>query len=254
MRPLDFLIIGAQKSGTTSLRRYLAKNLDVIRMSQAGELHFFDDESVDWNHPDYEAYHQKFASLNTRFQDIHKLGESTPIYLYWRPCVARIHAYNPRIKLILVLRNPMDRAFSHWNMEWRRQRDPLSFSEALSQETERAANVYPLQDRNYSYLDRGRYVEQVTRVYSFFAPEQVLILKAEELFQSPASSLERIEAFLNCRLANREPERMRAGIYSSSLGATDWQWMYSRIADDIHQLEHLLGWDCRDWHTPPAGP
>jgi hypothetical protein len=247
---LDFLIVGAQKSGTSSLRRHLAKNRDVITMSKAGELHFFDDESLDWTTPNYEAYHAKFFSLDTPNRPGNRRGESSPIYLYWRPCISRIHTYNPNIRLIVLLRNPMTRAFSHWSMESSRERDPLSFGEALRSENERCATALPLQHRTFSYLDRGRYFDQLTRIFSHFPREQVLVIKAEELFQTPELSLDRLEAFLGCPLSDRSPEHKRSGLYSTSLELVDWQWMYERLVPDIRQLEALLGWDCQDWHQP----
>lgn len=251
---LDFLVIGAQKSGTSSLRRYLAKNRNVITMSKAGELHFFDNESLDWSHPDYEAYHAKFFSCETPNNPGRKRGESTPLYFYWRPCISRIQAYNPGIRLIVLLRNPMTRAFSHWSMERSRDQDPLDFGEALRQEAQRCASSHPLQNPRYSYLDRGRYCEQLTRVYSFFPPEQVLAIKAEEFFQTPDLRLDRIETFLDCSLSDRGREHKRGGIYGTALGLDDWSWMYERLEPDIRQLERLLGWNCADWHQPPASP
>ena len=251
---LDFLIVGAQKSGTSSLRRHLAKNRNVITMSRAGELHFFDNESIDWTSPDYEAYHAKFFSLDTPNRPGNLRGESSPIYFYWRPCISRINTYNPSIKLIVLLRNPLARAFSHWSMESGRNRDPLSFSEALRNEEARCASAMPLQHRTFSYLDRGRYCEQLSRIFSLFPRDQVLVIKAEELFQTPDLSLDRIETFLGCPLAARDPVHERSGKYTSSLQFADWEWIYERLAPDIRQLEALLAWDCQDWHQAPPPP
>jgi hypothetical protein len=251
---LDFLIAGAQKSGTTTLRHLLAKNWEVVTMSRGGELHFFDNERIDWDNPDYDAYHTHFFTANTPTNPGRKRGESTPIYLYWRPSISRIHAYNPDIQLIILLRNPMLRAFSQWSMERNRNRETLTFAEAIRSEEERCALRHPLQDPRHSYLDRGRYFEQLKRVYSFFPPEQVLAIKAEEFFQTPDASLDRIGSFLGCPLRKREREHRRGGIYGTALEMTDWLWMYERLGPDICQLETLLGWNCRDWHTPPLTP
>src|SRR5205807_7639809 len=93
----------------------------------------------------------------------------------------RIRDYNPTIKLIILLRNPIDRAFSHWNMQRDRKLDALDFLEAVKQEENRAREAYPLQLRKFSYLERGFYSEQMERVFKFFPREQVLVIKFDDL-------------------------------------------------------------------------
>ena len=110
---VTFLVAGAQKGGTTALFDYLADYPD-IALSDVKEVHHFDDEAVDWAAPDHAAYHAHFPPPDGR-----PCGEATPIYIYWPNSLERIHAYNPAMKLIITLRDPVERAWSGWRMETR---------------------------------------------------------------------------------------------------------------------------------------
>jgi hypothetical protein len=124
---VGFVIAGTQRGGTTTLYEYLRRHPHIC-MPAEKELHFFDNEDL-WRlqpHP-YELYHAAFA-----VEPSHRLlGEATPVYMYWEPALSRIREYNPAMKLILILRNPITRAYSHWNHERPAGREALSFREAL---------------------------------------------------------------------------------------------------------------------------
>src|SRR6266576_2993490 len=170
---LDFVIAGAQKSGTTALHYFLSKHPE-ITMGDQQEIHFFDDEKVFAGNVDYQLLHRHYSAATGSIA-----GDCTPIYLYWRSAMERIWRYNPGMKLLILLRNPIERAFAHWNMQRSKGREPLDFLEAIQAEKRRAAEAAPLQSRRYSFVDRGRYAEQLERVFQFFPREQVKIIKAE---------------------------------------------------------------------------
>ena len=110
---VDFLICGTQKGGTSALHEYLSEHPDLC-LSATKELHFFDNEELfQQGAPDYAPCHAAFRQK----MPSQLAGESTPIYMYWEPSPKRIWEYNPRMKLIVLLRNPIDRAYAHWNME-----------------------------------------------------------------------------------------------------------------------------------------
>src|ERR1051325_3115799 len=109
---LDFILAGAQKSGTTALHYFLSRHPD-ITMGDQQEIHFFDDEQIFSGPVDYELLHRHYAST----EKSQLAGDCTPIYLYWKPAMERIWKYKPTIKLLILLRNPIDRAFAHWNMQ-----------------------------------------------------------------------------------------------------------------------------------------
>jgi hypothetical protein len=95
---VNFVVAGAQKSGTTSLYHYLSQHPD-IQMSKIKETHFFDDDDFFKSKPiNYSAYHQYFLPA----QNKKLLGEATPIYMYWTECAKRMYEYNPDLKIILI--------------------------------------------------------------------------------------------------------------------------------------------------------
>jgi hypothetical protein len=119
-----FVIAGTQKGGTTALASYLYEHPE-IGMPTVKEVHFFDTEDHFASaEVDYAKYHAYFdPAVRKRL-----LGDATPIYMYWDAAPPRIWQYNPAMKLILLLRNPITRAYSQWNMERERGSDPLRSS------------------------------------------------------------------------------------------------------------------------------
>src|SRR5437763_9077543 len=112
--------------------------------------------------------------------------------MYWNNAPERIWSYNPAMKWIMILRNPVDRAYSAWNMERNRGADSLSFEQAIEQEAERCREALPLQHRIYSYIDRGFYSSQVRRIFNIFGREKCLVLLNEDLKQEHQGNLNRI--------------------------------------------------------------
>jgi len=241
---VEFLICGSQKGGTTALHSYLQSHPQLFLPNQK-ELHYFDDENENWKNPNYEVYHQHFAVANTE-QEL--WGEATPIYMYWNSSPARIWHYNPRIKLIALLRNPITRAFSHWNMERQRNADDMGFVEAIKKETERCRNALPLQHRVYSYVDRGFYSQQLRRLWSFFPHKQVLVLRQEQLQQNPELTMEQIYKHLGIdNVPFTGVQQLHALPYEDPMPAAARDWLRQHFLWEIMQLEAMLGWDCQNW-------
>jgi hypothetical protein len=264
---IDFIGVGTQKGGTTSLNRYLSKHKDICIPER--EMHFFDDETQDWESPGYDSYHAYFnasesglghghasvpATSNAFNNDSPRRvrGEITPIYMYWEPSIERIYRYNPDAKLIILLRNPTARAFSHWAMEKSRYQENLCFSEALRQESARCAQAATNnQHRIFSYLERSRYSLQLKRILRFFSHSQILVLRSEELFREPHVSLLKVTNFLEVTpLTRLGAIHARQGVYPVTLSHADWKFMVDELESDISSLETLLDWDCSEWRRP----
>jgi hypothetical protein len=211
---IDFLICGTQKGGTTSLYAYLKKHPEIC-MADYKEIHFFDTEKYfQYRYPDYRIYHECFHPSPRHLL----LGEATPAYMYWYSAPRRIWEYNPNMKLILLLRNPIERAYSHWNMQRERGYDELSFLEAIKAEETRRRDALPYQNRRFSYLDRGFYSEQIKRLQTFFPEKQIKIFKSESLRQDPQRVLEEIYRYLGVSsIENAESLRQKAGVYRTSM-------------------------------------
>jgi hypothetical protein len=248
-RRVGFLVAGAQKGGTTALHAYLAGH-PAICMARGKEVHFFDNEKrFRGGKPDYAAYHRHFAPKVAG----QLLGETTPIYMYWYAAPRRIWEYNPKMKLLIILRNPIERAHSHWNMERVRGKEPLSFAEAVRKEARRCRKALPLQHRLYSYVDRGFYSEQLRRLWFWFPREQTLVLRNEALRADPAATLDRVWDFLG--VERQAPARAReehANPYSGGLEKAEWGLLRDIYEFEIRALERMLGWDCSDWLRPPS--
>src|SRR5260370_2732747 len=172
---LDFIVAGAQKSGTTALHYFLEKHPN-ITMGDQQEIHFFDDEAMFVDQVDYKQLHKHYPLLAPSTI----AGDCTPSYIYYEPAAERIWKYNPTIKLIVLLRNPVERAFAHWNMQRFKGREPLDFFDAVREEQTRIAGAPPAEVRRFAYVDRGFYARQLERLFKFLPREQVKEVKFEE--------------------------------------------------------------------------
>jgi hypothetical protein len=190
---VSFLVAGVQKAGTTALHDYLSQHPQLC-LPQVKEPHFFDDDDRDWARPDYSDYDDLFADRGDRL-----CGECTPIYLYWPNCLERAHAYNPDMKVVVSLRDPIERAWSHYRMERARGAETLTFSKAIREGRARFSPDTPHggYHRVYSYVERGFYKAQLERLGSIFPQRQILTIQAEELRSNPRETLDRLCDFLN---------------------------------------------------------
>src|SRR5215208_2982640 len=183
----DFVIIGAQKGGTSFLY-YLLTRHPLVEPAARKELHFFDqperfDNGAEW-------YRRCFPRSAWKDGRRSITGEATPSYLFDPPVAKRMAGVVPQARLIALLRNPIDRAYSHYQMQVKRGTEPSPFEEAIEQQ--------------YSYVSRGIYVDQLLRWFEFFSKEQMLILKSEDFFERPVETLKVVLTFLD--LPDWQPE------------------------------------------------
>lgn len=241
---VSFIVAGAQKAGTTALYDYLAED-PAIAMARIKETHFFDDEARDWSPPDYGDYHALFDAPDGR-----PCGEATPIYLYWPRSLERIAAYNPAMRLIVLLRDPVERAWSHWRMEHFRGVEPLSFSEAIRGGRARLFESQPWgYHREFSYVERGFYGEQLERLFALFPRDQALILRSTDLQDHPARTLAQARAFIGAPpAADAEPRRVHVGATAAGLDLApeDAAFLRALYARDDERLKALTGFSFQD--------
>jgi hypothetical protein len=239
---VDFLIAGAQKAGTSALFSYLGEHPEIC-LSLKKEVHYFDHGRITRLPHSDRYYHSWFPEdPGDRL-----VGEATPIYLYWKSAPRRIQRYNPGMKVVVLLRNPITRAYSHWNMERQRGTEPLEFLEAIRTEAERCRAVHPLQHRHYSYVDRGRYAGQLRRLRDCFPEEQILCLQHEELLQEPQNFLDQVTRFLGVSDLPCTPRTVHAVPYDEPLPREAHELLVELLGPEIEALEELLGWDCSHW-------
>jgi hypothetical protein len=205
----DFVVIGAAKSGTTSFYHLLVQH-PLVDRAASKELRFFDhlfDEGVEW-------YRRCFA--RPRLKDGRRTitGEATPYYLFYPHAPKRMAEVVPQARLIALLRNPVDRAYSHHHMMVRRGYETLGFEEAIEAEEERLRDernkmledeyYVSVEHQHFSYLSRGVYVEQLSPWSEFFRKDQILVLKSEAFFERPAETFRLVFDFLG--LPDWEPK------------------------------------------------
>jgi hypothetical protein len=197
LRPLpDFLILGAQKAGTTALYAYLRWHPEITGPSFK-EVSFFDR-----HYAKGERWYR--AHMPVRRRSL--VGEASPSYLFHPLAPERVARLLPDARLIALLRNPVDRAFSHYQHEVALGREPLSFEAAVDREDERMQgeldrmlrdpSYFSLAWWNYTYVARGRYAEQLERWFASFPREQLLVLFTEELSADTARTYRRVLGFL----------------------------------------------------------
>ncbi len=198
----DFFVAGAPKAGTTAVHAALARHPSLF-MSAVKEPKFFLTDGPPptrggpgdaatyrehvWRREDYEALFDPAPAGTLR-------GESTPFYLYDRQAQFRIRALIPDARLIVILRDPVERAHSNWTHLWSAGLDPVGdFVLACGQEPARIAAGWA---DFWHYTALGRYGEQLDHLYSVFPKEQVLVFRYRTLIEDPAGALDRICGFL----------------------------------------------------------
>lgn len=241
---VGFLVVGVQKGGTTTLHRLLSRH-PAVHMAPVKGTHFFDTEShFATRDVDYSAYHASFSPQPHQ----NLIGEATPIYSFWEPAARRIWEYNPDMKVIVVLRNPIERAYSHWNMERSRKREQHGFEEALAIEERRAHAARPLQDRDFSYVARGFYTEQLRRLARFFPAEQRLVLRMEDVVGHEGVAVDRIWGFLGVERPAGEPlPHANQRQYPAPMAEATRRMLADTFEAEIRGLERMLGWDLGSW-------
>lgn len=179
----DLVIIGAPRSGTTSLYRYLAAHPEIY-MAKGKEAHFFDRKF----HDGLDRYRAAFAGRTERLA-----GEATPTYMFSDEAMARMADAMPSARLVALLRNPVDRAYSHYWLHRERGREDRSFREAIEAEADAGSEPGP------GYLANGRYHAALTSVRRHFPASQLHILLFEDLTGEPHVTYASICRFLGAR-------------------------------------------------------
>jgi len=220
----DFLIIGAQRCGTTSLYKYMVEHPNIIPAFRK-ETHFFDRtyrRGIDF----YRAF---FPMVNeTKGDKVPRkiTGEATPIYLFHSWVPKRVATWLPNVKIIILLRNPVDRAYSHYQMNIRLKIEDSTFENAVRRELKEfpidktedpwldklKANAYA----HYSYTGRGVYIHQIKRWLDYFPREQFLFLKSEDFFNDPPTTMKTVYDFLDINdFVNEDLKPHNVGSYNA---------------------------------------
>lgn len=247
-----FIIIGAQRGGTTSMYNYLAQHPQ-IRTPHAKELHYFSlyyRRSLDW-------YRGNFPSLAPGEVSF----EATPLYLFDERVPPRVAADLPETKFMVLLRNPVSRAYSQYQHNRKHGIEPLSFEDAIAAEPERLAHGSQTDTyfsrrmrRLYGYLERGQYAVQLRRWFDVIDPSRFLILRSEDLYRDPQATLDvalgfvGVEPYDDVVFARHNGSAVSQSRMSDELKAE----LTARFEQPNADLAALLGWSST-WGSPRSG-
>ncbi|MEP6486115.1 tetratricopeptide repeat protein [Microcoleus vaginatus GB2-A3] len=234
----NFIIIGSQRCGTTSLYTYLAQHPQILTPIKK-EMDFFSwhfDRGIDW-------YLAHFPPMPPGEQFL--TGEASPSYFDSREAPARLYSLFPEAKLIVLLRNPVDRAISQFyrltGLNW----EARSLDRAISDEVERLNQnpEYIIGEEPGNYLARGRYIEFIKNWRNLFPKEQLLILKSEDFYAGTAGTLKQVLEFLDLpEYQLSEYQNANPGSYQPvNQSVRDWLRNYFRPYNQ--QLEEYLSRD-----------
>ena len=202
----DVIIPGVQKCGTSSLFAWMAQHPEV-HGSIPKEVHYFDGGRA-WARDDWplgDAWYR--AHFPTRGRVGNGIAiEATPRYMLHPTAPERMASTLPDVRLIVLLRNPVERAISHYFHQKKRGREPLALLDALRAENERIGlrddGTYPIDQDGWihaSYVLRGMYADQIERLYAAIDPERILVLESDRMFAEPGPTLRRVFEFSGVR-------------------------------------------------------
>lgn len=254
----DFLVVGAAKAGTTSLYEYLSQHPDV-RPAARKEVHYFDvnhDRGPGWYRARFPVAVLKRRTWIT--------GEASPYYLQHPEAPERVRSLLPGVRLIAVLRDPVERAHSHWRHYRRSGEETRPFADVLDEEERLLPELERrLLDgdtdaldahRHLGLLARGRYAEQLERWLKVFPREQLLVLESEELFTRPADAYARTLEFLGLRpfTGARFEVHNRGSDSGTDISPTLARRLARYYAEPDRRLVALLGHEL-SWTAAHAG-
>lgn len=222
----NFVILGAQKAGTTTLYDNLVKHPSV-HSCDIKEVHFFDtnwSKGENWYRAHFATEREKRAAQEQQISWI--TGEGSPYYMFHPLVAGRMKQVCPEARLIIILRDPVERAYSHYQHERRKGREPLSFENALADEEQRLAGEADriisgaadtsFSHQHYSYKARGHYADQLEEWFRHFPREQFLILDSKLLNADFAGTLREVHNFLGIEsLELPQPKRSNVGSYDT---------------------------------------
>ena len=224
----DFLIIGTQRGGTTSLFHYLEAHPSVTAAVNK-DLHFFDRKyrkGLAWYRGHFPTGIERYAARTIHSSAL-LTGEASPSYLFHPHAPRRVKQALPNAKLIVMLRDPVSRAYSQYHHAVELGHETLSFEDAIGNEEERTAGELEkiLRDERYyseafkhrSYLSKGMYVEQLQAWMSLFPAEQFLVLKSEDFYADPATAFKQVLTFLNLPPIELELEKQVFKPYNNNI-------------------------------------
>lgn len=253
MRLPNFLIIGAARSGTTTAYSHLQRHPDIyLPVNKRPEPHFFLKEAEYAKGLGY--YSQRWFSA---VGDQVAVGEASTSYLYGERVPARVAADLRGVRVLCMLRNPVDRAFSNYWHSVRNGLEKLSFDEAIAREADRETEIAgtPLAEiAPFAYIGRGLYFEQLSRWLRYIPRERLHLSIFDDFVAEPRGELAAIASFLGaapeCLPDMPVEAENRSTPDEQTMSAATRDTILRRLELDLRRLGDLLGRDFTSWLTP----
>jgi len=230
----DFLIIGAQKSGTSALYHNLNRHPSIYLPTSDGkiEIQFFNNEKnwqrgVNW----YKSHFTQSDCLQ---------GEKTPEYLFFNKCHKRMHRIVPNAKLIILLRNPVDRAYSHWN----------HFNQDYEQSKHWGWKIVDFETAVTSHRDmikRGEYIDQIGQLLTFYDKSQIHISIAERMKKDPVKEIGNVFSFLDISHVDVQYQNNHVRVYPEPMKKDIRKHLLEYYQPFNARLFDFLGYSVPEW-------
>jgi hypothetical protein len=249
----DYLIAGGQRCGTTSLQKYLIQHPGITPPGVLKGIHYFDmhyDKGLRWYQSHFPT--RMARARKERSGGMLLTGEASPYYMFHPMIPERIAAAVPDAKIVVLVRDPVERAYSHYLHEARRGFEDLTFEGALDAEEARLAGeearmrqdpaYVSFEHQHHSYIARGRYMDQLENMMKHIPQEQILVLTSDDLFGDSAATYHRVLEFLE--LPPFTPEgftAQNANVYTDPLTPETRRRLADAFAEPNQRLEAFIG-------------
>ncbi len=266
----DFVIIGSKRGGTTSLYNYLLQHPSVQPLFPGRQrikgVHYFDSQFARG-----PRWYRSHFPLQARGRHLARpwlrqavAGEASPYYLFHPLAAERLARQVPDVRLIVLLREPVERAYSHYKERVRNGGESLTFDEAIAAEpgrllgeaeriTREPGYLSP-EHENHSYLAQGRYLDMLPRWFSAFGRERFFVAASEDFYADPNRVANEVWAFLGLPPAALASQKRFNYHPAPDLSAATRRRLQNEFADHNHQLERLLGRTLPWSHDQTAEP
>ena len=241
-RIIDFIIGGTMKGGTTAAIINMNKHPDINVIDK--EIHYYDKKEIYQKGVEWYKSHFDYSKK--------RVGDKAPDVMYQTSCLELLQITNPSVKIILFLRNPIDRAYSHWKMTKEKFRNNLSFEESIENELKYRMGENRTYDVSfwYHFIQRGFYYQQIMEILKYFSIDNLLILISEEVRKNMDKEYQKVFQFLNLpphhdnyieEFISNHPNDI---LHSNTKLYKKLKNIYS---NDVQKLEKLLGYKIKWW-------
>ena len=240
-RVLDFIIAGTMKGGTTAAITNFSKHPDISMVKE--EIHYFDKKS---NYQKGIEWYKKHFDYSKKM-----VGDKNHDVMYEYSCLELLQMINPQVKIILFLRNPIERAYSHWKMTRDIFKNNKSFEYSVMDEINNRWNENRLEKIAfwYHFVQRGLYYQQITEILKYFPRDNIHIAISEKIRNNMSEEYQKIFSFLNLNNYNDNFEEVFISKSSDKLEKDSkiYKILQKLYSDDVKNLEKLLGYKTEWW-------